>query len=213
MATTAKGRATRRAFQDAARTVFARDGYINARLVDIADEAGKSLASFYNYYDSKEALLADIASDFDDEMQQIVAEPFRRGLPTQAALREAIAGFWRQYERRLPEMVGIFHASIVDPAFAARWNEIRTNGTRTIAAGIRSAQRSGAAPGLDPWIAASALSSMLEHFCYVWLSQGGDGSGADVTEDSAVDTLWTLWSHAVYWETPVSPDESRGPTT
>jgi len=199
MAKTPKGRATRRAFQDAARRVFARDGYINARLADIADEAGKSMASFYNYYDSKEALLADIATDFDEELQAKVAEPFRRGLPADEALREAIGAFWRQYQQRMPEMVGVYHASLVDPAFAERWRHTRTNGIRTIAGGIIAAQREGMAPGLDPWLAASALSSMLEHFCLVWLAQGGDELDIEVDEERAVETLWTLWRHAIYW--------------
>jgi AcrR family transcriptional regulator len=199
---TAKGRATRRAFQEAARVVFARDGYVNARLADIADVAGKSVASFYNYYDSKEELLADIASDFDEELQSAVAEPFRRGLPVEQALRQSIADFWYHYRRRLPEVVGIFHASIVDPVFAERWRQIRTNGTTTIARGIRAAQAEGYAPGVEPLIAASALSGMMEHFCYVWQAQGGDAIDVELTDELALDTLWTIWTHAIYWKTP-----------
>lgn len=210
MEKTARGRATRRAFRDAARRVFARDGYINARLSDIAEEAGRSMASFYNYYDSKEAVLADIASDFDAELQALASEPFRRGLPTDEALREAITGFWRHYRRRLPEVVGIFHASLVEVQFARRWHEIRTNGVETIAHGIRRAQADGYAPGLDPLIAASALSSMMEHFCYVWLAQGGDAVEVEMSERAAVETLWTLWTHAVYW---TDDDDARATPT
>lgn len=202
MSKTAKGRATRQAFQDAARRVFARSGYLNARLSDIADEAGKSMASFYNYFDSKEALLTELATDFDTELQAQVAEPFERGLPPDKALPEAIRAFYRHYRRRLPDVVGIVQASMVDAKFAADWREIRTNGVRTIATGIRRAQRDGWAPGLDPTLAASALSSMLEHFCWVWLAQGGDAIDIELDEDHAVDTLWTLWSHAIYWRQP-----------
>ncbi len=188
--------------------MFARDGYVNARLSDIAEAAGKSVASFYNYYDSKEELLVDIASDFDEELQRSVAEPFRRGLPVEDALRQSIADFWHHYRRRLPEVVGIFHASIVDPVFAERWRQIRTNGTVTIARGIRAAQAEGFAPGLDPLIAASALSGMMEHFCYVWQAQGGDAVDVELTDDVAFDTLWTLWTHAIYWTAP--PEFPKG---
>lgn len=202
MSKTAKGRATRQAFQDAARRVFARSGYLNARLSDIAEEAGKSMASFYNYFDSKEALLTDLATDFDTELQAQVAEPFERGLPPEEALPAAIRAFYRHYRNRLPDVVGIVQASMVDAKFAADWRDIRTNGVRTIANGIRRAQRDGWAPGLDPMLAASALSSMLEHFCWVWLVQSGDAIDIDLDEDLAVDTLWTLWSHAIYWKQP-----------
>lgn len=202
---TPKGKATRRSFQEAARRVFARDGYINARLSDIADEAGKSMASFYNYYESKEALLADIAADFDEQIQERVAEAFRRGLPPEEALREAISLFWHYYRERMPEMVGVFHASIVDRTFAQWWREIHNNGVRTVARGIEAAQAHGYAPGLDPLIAASALSSMVEHFCYVWHFQGGEMTDAvELDDDHAVETLWTLWRHAVYWREPGS---------
>lgn len=199
-----KGQATRRSFQEAARRVFERDGYLNARLSDIADEAGKSMASFYNYFESKEALLADLAADFDAELQERVAEPFRRDLSPEAALREAIAAFYRHYQHRLPEAIGIFQASMVNPDFAAQWREIRTNGVRTIAFGIRRAQAVGFAPGLDALLAASALSSMIEHFCWVWMAGAGDATDVDANtpdfDDHAIDTLWQLWSHAVYWK-------------
>lgn len=200
----AKGRSTRRAFQQAARTIFARDGYVKSRLSDIADEAGKSVASFYNYYDSKEELLVDIAADFDEELQALVAKPFRSGLEVDEALRQSISDFWYHYRRRLPEVVGIFHASLVDPAFAARWRKIRTNGTVTIARGIRQAQADGFAPGIDPLIAASALSGMMEHFCYVWQAQGGDDIDQELTDELAIETLSNLWIHAIYWRAPTS---------
>ena len=207
--TTRKGRATRHSFQEAARRVFERDGYLNARLSDIADEAGKSMASFYNYFESKEALLADLAADFDAELQARVAEAFRHERPPEAALRDAIAAFYRHYQRRLPEAIGIFQASMVNPTFAAQWREIRTNGVRTIAVGIRRAQAHGFAPGLDPLLAASALSSMIEHFCWVWMAGEGDATGVDHAaaefDDHAIDTLWQLWSHAVYWTDPGAP--------
>ena len=38
--TTRKGQATDEAFKDAARLVFARDGYLNAKISDIAEAAG-----------------------------------------------------------------------------------------------------------------------------------------------------------------------------
>lgn len=43
---TRKSRENDEAFREAARTVFARDGYLNAKISDIAAKAGKSVASF-----------------------------------------------------------------------------------------------------------------------------------------------------------------------
>lgn len=212
-ALTAKGRATREAFRQAGRRVFAERGYLNATIAEIAAEAGKSLGSFYKYFDNKEELLAHLAADFDAVLQDLTAAPFKQGIPPEEALRQAIAAFWATFHERLGELVAVFQASMIDERFAERWRSIRANGIRSIAAGIERAQRDGYCPGLDPLIAASALSSMIEHFCYVWQHHGGDELPRSLDDDEAVETLWLLWRHAVYWlpeeTSPLGGGEAR----
>ena len=58
---TLRGRQTQAAIDAAARAVIARKGILAATISDIAAEAGKSTASFYNYYDSKEAMVREWA--------------------------------------------------------------------------------------------------------------------------------------------------------
>ena len=57
-----------------------RGGYLNARISDIAAEAGTSVASFYNYYDTKAALLIALAEDFHTEATEMAVLPYRSGL-------------------------------------------------------------------------------------------------------------------------------------
>jgi hypothetical protein len=45
---------------------------------------------------------------------------------------------------------------------------------------------------------ASALSAMLEHFCYIWLGQGGE-KDVPFDDERALDALCTIWVKAVYW--------------
>ena len=52
-----RGRRTREALIAAARRVFERDGFIEARITDIAEEAGAAHGTFYTYFGSKEAAL------------------------------------------------------------------------------------------------------------------------------------------------------------
>lgn len=208
MARTARGRATREAFREGARTVFARDGYLNARLVDIAAEAGRSPGLLYQHYDGKEALLADLAEDFSEELQTKVAAPYRSGRSTLPALREAISEFWQHYRRRMAEVVGISQAAMIDPEFAARWQQIHQHATELVATGIRRAQEDGYCPGLVAEIAASALTAMVEQFCLTWQYHGGDSRVA-LDDETAVETLWQLWGHAVYWTEPL-PVEPTG---
>jgi AcrR family transcriptional regulator len=195
---TRKGRETDEAFRDAARAVFASDGYLNAKISDIAAAAGRSVASFYNYYDTKADLLIALAEEFHAEATAMAVLPYRAGMSHEEALREAVAGFWRTYSARRGELIGIFQASMVEGQFRDRWLELRGEAIGRIAAQVRRAQAEGYCPGVDPVLTASALSAMLEHFCYIWLGQGGE---KDVPFDGerALDALATIWVKSVYW--------------
>jgi AcrR family transcriptional regulator len=197
-AATRKGRATDEAFKEAARVVFARDGYLNAKISDIAAEAGRSAASFYNYYDTKADLLIALAEEFHDETTSLATLSFRAGLTRPEALREAVAGFWRTYAKRRGELIGIFQAAMVEGRFHDRWLELRGQAISRIASEVRGAQARGYCPGVDPVMTASALSAMLEHFCYIWLGQGGE-KGVPFDDERALDAVATIWVKAVYW--------------
>jgi len=194
-----KGRQTDEAFREAARVVFAREGYLNAKISDIAAAAGRSVASFYNYYDTKADLLIALAEEFHAEATQMAILPYRSGLSREDALREAVAGFWRTYANRRGELIGIFQAAMLEGEFRDRWLKIRAEAITRIAAEVRRAQADGYCPGVDPVLTASALSAMLEHFCYIWLGQGGERADVEFDDERALDALATIWVRAVYW--------------
>jgi AcrR family transcriptional regulator len=162
---TRKGRATDEAFKEAARVVFARDGYLNAKISDIAAEAGRSAASFYNYYDTKADLLIALAEEFHAEATSLAMLPFRAGLSGPEALREAVAGFWRTYAKRRGELIGIFQAAMVEGQFHDRWLELRGEAIRRIAGEVRAAQAllPRRRPGDDRLGAVGAARALLLH--------------------------------------------------
>ena len=56
---------TRAALKEAGRQVFARSGgYLDARVTDIAAEAGRSVGSFYKHFAGKEELLEELLADW-----------------------------------------------------------------------------------------------------------------------------------------------------
>jgi hypothetical protein len=55
---------------------------------------------------------------------------------------------------------------------------------------------------MDPMLTASALASMLEHFAYVWLATDGDAIDVEVDDETAIETLWMIWSRAIYSTEP-----------
>ena len=75
------------------------------------------MASFYNYYPTKAALLIALAEDFHEEATELAVLPYRSGLPPPDALREAVAGVWRTYAKRRGELIGVFQAGMLETEF------------------------------------------------------------------------------------------------
>ncbi len=195
-----KGARTEAAFLEAARKEFARLGYLSTKVEDIARAAGRSPASFYNYFDDKAAVLTALAREFHEDTRTQISVPYQKGRPPQEAVRMAITIFWQTYRDRLGALSGVFQASMVDPTFLESWREIRRSAIDFIVQGVERAQKDGYCPGIDARLTSSALSSMLEHFCYVWLAQGGDNnSDSALDEEAAIDSLANIWYHAIYW--------------
>jgi AcrR family transcriptional regulator len=157
------------------------------------------VASFYNYYDTKADLLIVLAEEFHAEATQMAALPYRLGLAGEEALHEAVAGFWHTYGKHRGALAGVFQAAMCDRDFLGRWLDIRAQAIDRIARQIRQAQAEGFCPGINPVLTASALSAMLEHFCYIWQSQGGEHAEAEFTDEAAIEALATILIKSVYW--------------
>jgi AcrR family transcriptional regulator len=213
MATTARGERTRQAFRDGARKVIAEKGFLRTTIAEIAIAAGRSPASFYNYYPSKEDLLEELADDFRRETEtERSFEDITPGTRMYDVMHRAAAAYWHAYRRHLPELVGVFQTAMLDERFAARWRAIRVTGIKTIRESIERAQTHGYCPGIDPWLTASALGSMFEHFCYVSLAQGGAFSDVPVDEDKAIDAIASVLFHSIFWDA-TAPQPTIGAAT
>jgi AcrR family transcriptional regulator len=66
---------------DAARKLFAQNGYWETRLEDIASAAGFSKASLYNYYIDKEAIFLSIVIDENSKMMEEIGAVVRKAGP------------------------------------------------------------------------------------------------------------------------------------
>jgi AcrR family transcriptional regulator len=210
MATTARGRQTREAFRDGARQVIGQKGFLRTTISEIAEAAGRSPASFYNYYDSKEDLLEELAEEFRQDTLQRAQPAYKSGTPIWDVMVESARAYWMSYKEHLPELVGVFQTAMVHERFAARWREIRVAGIVTIREGIERAQAQGYCPDIDPWLTAGALGSMFEHFCYVSLAHRGAFTDRPFDEEEAIRTIASIWYHAVYWK---APGRARSPRT
>jgi AcrR family transcriptional regulator len=171
-----KGAQTRARLLDAAKAVFEEDGFLEARISDIAERAGLSHGSFYHYFDSKEQIFREVAEETEDRlsapMGAVILDPASRALP-----RERIAVAIRQHlesYRDEARIMGVIEqVSRFDEAVSAarleRHREIRDLVARSIA----RLQRHGLAdPTLDPQLTSAAIGAMASRFAEMWLAQG-----------------------------------------
>ena len=198
----AKRSQTEAAIKAAARRVLARDGYVNAKISDIAEESGKAIGSFYKYFRNKEELLLALADEFRIALQDKIGPPSGADAEPFENLRRVVQAFWRAYRENSAVAVAVFQASMVNESFAEIWRQIRTQGIRIASVRIRLAQRCGYCPGVDPDVASTVLCSMVEFTCYNWVVAKGDLDLLNRTVDDSelIETLVKMVVGAIRWQ-------------
>ncbi|MDT5153824.1 MAG: hypothetical protein QOI01_5557 [Mycobacterium sp.] len=199
---TLRGRQTQAAIDAAARVVIARKGILATTIADIASEAGRSTASFYNYYDSKEAMVREWALRFRDEARERAKAAAEPTLENRERAHRAVAAHWNTYRHGLAEMIGVSQLAMINDDFAQYWSEICELPISLITAMVKQAQREGFSTGDDPHLVAVAMVSMLNQFCYTQLS--GDRATTPVDDDASIATLADVFYRTVYHEGPRS---------
>jgi AcrR family transcriptional regulator len=193
---TVKGRRAVDAWRRAGREAFTNLGFLRTKISDIAKVAGMASASFYNYYDTKEDLLLDLAAEYNAEVLTRIRRGVRAGDPRQN-IRTTVENFWQVYTENQAVMHGVFQLSMIDERFARHWYEIRERAIAGIKGEIRRAKRTSPSPMLDTEAGAMALSSMIEHFCYLW-STDHHSFVEGKTDDEAISTIAGVWYRALY---------------
>lgn len=194
---TLRGRQTQAAIDAAARAVISRKGFLATTISDIAAEAGKSTASFYNYYDSKEAMVREWAVRFRDEARQRSRAAAEPGLTGWERSYQAVAAHWHTYRNRLAEIISISQLAMVNDDFAQYWTDICALPIELVTNMVKHAQRQGFSVDDDPHLTAVAMVSMLNQFCYGQLS----GDKADSVDDAAcIEALAKIFYRTIYHE-------------
>jgi AcrR family transcriptional regulator len=194
----AKAAQTETALKEAARRVFARQGYADARISDIAAEARRSVGSFYKHFEGKDqvlqALLADWLTRAGDELAVHEAGD---DLSHRPALRARVAAYWHTYRAHLPEIRALREAALSDPDFDRQLAEIRHAQLRTMREHLARLQDAGYQLAGDPPVLASAFNALLEGFCAIWIGGKGEPIGRTLGDDEAIDTLTGLLDHGL----------------
>lgn len=191
---TSRGRRTRERLLDAAAAVFERDGYLDAKIVDITVTAGVSSGTFYTYFPSKEVIFTAVITDVVDRLFAAAAVP----VDFRGSAAERIEYTTRAYLRAYSEHAGLMaileQAATFNPRLREMRRNIRHSFRNRTEKGLRHLQAQGRAdPALSPRCTAEALTSMVSNFCYASLVLEADS----YQEDEAVHTLTTLWTRGI----------------
>lgn len=206
---TARGARTRAALVAAARTVFERDGYLDARLTDITAEAECSTGSFYTYFGSKEEIFQAVLETAQDDMLHPGTPRLRdEESSPEAVIRATNMAYLKAYKRNARLMLLLEQVAAINPEF----REVRRQRARVFAgrnaAAIEALQAHGLAdPELDPTMAARALSAMVSRMAYHTFCLGDRASMTQL-----VDACTRLWVNALKLDTSSRPPTEH-PTT
>ena len=168
-----KGAQTRARLLEAAKHVFETSGFLEARITDIAEQAGLSHGSFYHYFDSNEQVFREVAETQEALLTQAPDDADEVD-PTTLSERERILRANRLYLERYRDNARIMGVIEQVSRYDGPVNEARMRRQKHFAdraeRSIRRLQEVGQAdPGVDPEIAALALGSMVARVAELWL--------------------------------------------
>ena len=197
VAKTARGQATQAALVRGARKVFEREGFLDARIVDITKAAGTALGSFYTYFESKEEIFDAVWDELGEEGLNVVSLAFLA--EPDGHKRKSIAAHHRAYLEGYLRNAKLL--SVVEEVtnINDRFRRRRTRRAQPVLKASREAiaelqQRGIVDRTLDPLATVRALSSMVSRTAYITFVLEEEKSGAI---EGLVDTLTLLWVNAL----------------
>lgn len=192
-----KGTQTRARLLGSAKDVFEENGFLDARISDIAERAGLSHGSFYHYFDSKEQIFRELA-EIEEVLLTAPAEEADDTSTEQLSELDRIRRANRLYLERYRDNAKIMGVIEEVSRYDDHVNEARMRRQKHFAdraeRAIRRLQRAGAADRkVDPEIAALALGSMVARVAELWLVQ----HWGDYALDRVADQVTRLWANAI----------------
>ncbi|SNR55670.1 TetR/AcrR family transcriptional regulator [Blastococcus mobilis] len=200
---TERGRRMRARLLEAAREVFERDGFLDARVTDISAAAGVAHGSFYTYFGSKtEIFRALVAATMDELYASLGTGDGAPGgdLPSGDRPRDAVRRidranrrFVAMYRQNTALMALFEQVTTFDPEVRALRQAARERMVGRVGHSIAQLQAEGHVDAdVDAEYSAHALVAMVNGLVHYWLVLG-----AEFDEDRLVATMTGLWARSL----------------
>ncbi len=171
---------------DAAREVMLRYGYRKATLEDVAQQAGVSRATVYNYFSNKEELFRAIISQVVQRLREAVAADLDPTAPPD----EQLLAFVRARERHIKQIKDFYVLTLnvgreMMPMAQGEIDRLQAQERSFVAGLLQQGVRTGRVRNVDPVRLSAALLSALRglHEDYVFDSKEElEGAGSYLVE-------------------------------
>ena len=173
----------RKKILEAAIRIFARNGYFNSRVSEIAKEAGVADGTIYIYFQSKEEVLAAI---FEEALQQFIAisKETLKEVHEPARKLETIARLQLQYLGSNRDLAMVFQIEFRhNIMFMERFSKTRLRDYfAIIQEAILDGQESGLFRNINSKFATKLFFGMIDELVTSWLISGKDYPLEDAAE-------------------------------
>lgn len=190
---TPKGRERRSEILRVARKVFEERGFLDTRVADIVAAAGVAQGTFYSYFDSKEAVFAEVAQQVVETMMGELHTDFVPDIDPVERIRRAMVRFIEAFRVNAVMMGLIEQVGTFTPEMRGLRLALRESFVDRSARGIRRMQADGIADeNLDPVLLAEVLGAMVDQTCYIWFFLG-----KEFDAQAVVESLTTVWARGI----------------
>ncbi|HZC04196.1 MAG TPA: TetR/AcrR family transcriptional regulator [Ktedonobacterales bacterium] len=183
----------RQRIYDAALTLFRRKGVAGATIREIASEAGVGVGTFFNYFDGKEGVLAELGRQRQERLEALIADPSLAAQPTLARLKTIMRALVEGMEEEPTLTRAIVRAALSSPTlFHGERGRFLTL-TLLLAEIIREGQARGeVAADCDAAVAAQLLISIYVTLTLDWTEGAAESEQYALlpTLLAHVETLW-----------------------
>jgi AcrR family transcriptional regulator len=189
---TEQAASTEAALKEAARRVFARQGYLNTKITDITAEAGRAAGSFYNHFTGKEELLTALLTDALAESDAAIFAPdsqHRADFSDRDSVRWHVESYWRFYRRHAVELTALRQAALVNAEFGAQLEAMMAGNVDNLDDHLDPITNAGRSLPGPPALVLAIFAGLLDGFTYRWQLSEGRFGGRHVDDDEAIDTL------------------------
>ena len=191
-----KAQRTREAILEAAAATFAANGYQRTSVADVAAASGVSLGTVYQYFRDRPDLVAALVHRNVTRMLEKEATTWRADEGIEG-LRRTITAFVESFVERAP-LAGVWEeVSHIDADLGHLRRTLGRIFCGSVERELGRAMRAGIVrKDLDPALAARALTSMVDRYCYSVYVFDPPEAGPPGTVESA-EVLARLWAGAV----------------